>query len=533
MAPHPALGSLIPRLLRERGIDTVFGIPGVHTVELYRGLPRSGIRHVTPRHEQGAGFMADGYARATGRPAACFIVTGPGLLNIATAMAQALADSVPMLVVTTSNPRATLGRGEGRLHELRGQSAVAREISIFHAQVLTASQLVPALDEAFSALSSGRPGPVVIELPIDLLSEPFPIPIDAPPTTPAPPAPAAEAIARAAAVLDRSLRPLLIAGGGAVGGAEAVRALAEALDAPTLLTINAKGILPPDHPLLAGGCLPLPPIRAMIRDADAVLALGTELGETDFEYYGEGPLELSGLLLRVDIDAGQLSRNARPSLPIVGDAGLAASALLPLLALRNRDGARRAKSAREASLALVEPRLARHRALLDTIWQVLPDAVVAGDSTVPSYAGNLYGTAPAPRRWMSAATGFGTLGYALPAAIGAKLARPDAPVVSIIGDGGLHFTVPELASASDAGAPVIVLLWNDRRYGEIEEFMIKGGIEPVGVRIHATDFSAAAAAFGARHVRADSPEAVGKALADAARSEASTIIEMDASHFAS
>jgi acetolactate synthase I/II/III large subunit len=533
MVPHPALGSVIPRLLVERGIDTVFGIPGVHTVELYRGLPGSGLRHVTPRHEQGAGFMADGYARASGRPAACFIITGPGLLNIATAMAQALADSIPMLVVITSNSRATLGRGEGRLHELRGQSVVAREISVFHAQVLTASQLVPALDEAFAILSSARPGPVVIELPIDLLSEPFDMPIEAPAPRPAPPAPAAEAIAQAAAILDGAARPLLIAGGGAVNGAATVRALAEALDAPTLLTINAKGILPPDHPLLVGGCLPLPPIRSMIRDADAVLAIGTELGETDFEYYGEGPLEFSGLLLRVDVDARQLSRNARPALPIVGDAGLAAAALLPLVTRRDGDGGRRARLAREASLAHIEPRLLRHRALLDTIWRVLPGAVVAGDSTVPSYAGNLYGTAPAPRRWMSAATGFGTLGYALPAAIGAKLARPDAAVVSIIGDGGLHFTLPELASASDAGAPVIVLLWNDRRYGEIEDFMVRGGIEPLGVRLHATDFAAAAAAFGARHVRADGPAAVARALADAARAGASTIIEMDASHFVS
>ena len=410
MTGLPRLGSIIPRLLRDRGIDTVFGIPGVHTVELYRGLPASGVRHVTPRHEQGAGFMADGYARATGRPAACFIITGPGLLNIATAMAQALADSIPMLVVTTSNPRGTLGRGEGRLHELRGQSAVAREISVFHAKVMTAGQVVPALDEAFAVLSSQRPGPVVIELPIDLLSEPFTGRIDAPPASPGPPAASAAAIAGAAAVLDGAETPLVIAGGGAVGGAAVIRALVEALGAPTLLTINAKGILPPTHPLLAGGCLPLAPIRDIVRNADAVLALGTELGETDFEYYGEGPLEFSGSLLRVDIDARQLSRNARPSLAILGDAGLAAEALMPVLKRRARDGAERASAARNASLALVEPRLARHRELIETIWTVLPDAVVAGDSTVPSYAGNLVAEAPAPRRWMSAATGFGTLG---------------------------------------------------------------------------------------------------------------------------
>src|SRR5438132_636117 len=157
--------------LEAYGIEVVFGIPGVHTVELYRGLEETNLRHITPRHEQGAGFMADGFARTTGRPAACFIVTGPGLLNIATAMGQAMADSVPMLVLTTLNRRATLGRGEGQLHELRGQSIVGREIAVLALTVLTASQLVPALDEAFAVFASARPGPVLIELPIDLLSE--------------------------------------------------------------------------------------------------------------------------------------------------------------------------------------------------------------------------------------------------------------------------------------------------------------------------------------------------------------------------
>ena len=154
------LGSVIPALLAERGIDTVFGIPGVHTIELYRGLATSSLKHVTPRHEQGAGFMADGYARATGRPAACFIVTGPGLLNIATAMVQAMADSVPMLVITTLNRRATLGRRDGRLHELAGQSAVGREVAVLAMSVHAKEQLVPALDEAFTVFSSSRPGPV-------------------------------------------------------------------------------------------------------------------------------------------------------------------------------------------------------------------------------------------------------------------------------------------------------------------------------------------------------------------------------------
>jgi acetolactate synthase I/II/III large subunit len=532
MADHPPLGAAVPRLLAARGIDTVFGIPGAHTIELYRGLPGSGLRHVTPRHEQGAGFMADGYARVSGKPAACFVVTGPGLLNAATAMGQALADSVPMLVVTTLNPRKTLGRGEGRLHELRGQSAVAREISALALEVATADQLVPALDEAFAVFASGRPGPVVIELPIDLLLEPFAFPIGKPLAPPAPPGPDDGSLVAAAAYLNGAKRPLLIVGGGAVRGADDVRDLAERLGAPTLLTSNAKGILPPGHPLLAGGFLHHASIRSLVRDADVVLALGTELGETDFEWYGEGPLPFSGALVRVDIDPRQLLRNARPTLGLVSDVRQFADALIPLLITTDHLGADRARAAREAARAETEPRLLGRAPLVEALWRTLPEATLAGDSTLMSYAACLFAEAPAPRRFMSARTGFGTLGFALPAAIGAKIARPDAPAIALIGDGGLHFTLPELAAAADAGAPVIVLLWNDRNYGEIDLYMRQAGVDPVGVALYPTDFAAAAKAFGARHRRADSLGELETALAEAAREASSTIIEMDASRYA-
>jgi acetolactate synthase-1/2/3 large subunit len=530
----PPLGSAIPRLLAARGIDTVFGIPGAHTIELYRGLGPSGLRHVTPRHEQGAGFMADGYARSTGRPAACFVVTGPGLLNIAAAMGQAMADSVPMLVVTTLNPRPTLGRGEGHLHELRGQSAVGREIAVLALTVWTGSQLVPALDEAFAVFASSRPGPVLLEIPIDLLSEPYEAPdIGVPLVRPGPPVPDDGIVIAAASLLNSARRPLVIAGGGAVGGAPLVRQLSEKLAAPTLLTANAKGLLPPGHPLLAGGCLPAPAARRLIRDADVVLALGTELGETDFEFHGEGPLDFTGALIRVDIDPRQLSRNATPRLPIFGEAGLVADALIPLVTARNHDGPERARATREASLAWVEPRVMRHRPLIDAIWRTLPAAIVAGDSTVPSYAGHLLAEPPAPRRWMGAATGFGTLGFALPAAIGAKIAHPTVPAVAIMGDGGLHYTLPELAGATQAGAPVIVILWNDRRYGEIENYMVQAEVPPVAVDLYPTDFSAAARAFGCEHVCVTSTGELETALSEAAARPVSTVIELDASRYAS
>lgn len=528
MSDLPLLGSAIPAMLESRGIEVVFGIPGVHTIELYRGLADSGLRHITPRHEQGAGFMADGYARATGKIAACFIISGPGFLNIATAMAQAMADSVPMLVITTLNPRATLGRGEGRLHELRGQSQVAREVSALSLTVMTADQLAPALDEAFAFFATARPGPVTIEIPIDLLSEPY----DPPMTVGAPlgrAAPSQAAVVEAAAILNRAKAPLVIVGGGAVAGAGEVRALIEALGAPTLLTINARGLLPPGHALLAGGYLPSPPMRRFIAEADAVLILGSEIGETDFEYYGEGPVAFSGAVIRVDIDPRQLNRNATPTLPILGDAAHFAAALTPLLGKARPDGAARAQAAKAAGWSSVEPRLSRHRPLLEAIWRVLPDAVVTGDSTGMTYAADYYAEVPAPRRFMSAATGFGTLGYALPAAIGAKAGRPENAVVCLVGDGGFLYTLPELAAAAEADLPVIVLLWNDRSYGEIENYMIRAQVRPVGVSLFPVAFSQAVQGFGANHIAAANLAEVEAALMAARHARCVTVIELDAS----
>jgi acetolactate synthase-1/2/3 large subunit len=165
-------GEVLAQLLEAYGIDTVFGIPGVHTVELYRGLPATRIRHVTPRHEQGAGFMADGYARVSGRPAACFIITGPGMTNILTAMGQAYADSVPMLVISSVNRTAHLGMGQGRLHELPSQRQMAAGVTAFSHTLLHEDQLPEVLARAFAVFASARPRPVHIEIPIDVITRP-------------------------------------------------------------------------------------------------------------------------------------------------------------------------------------------------------------------------------------------------------------------------------------------------------------------------------------------------------------------------
>lgn len=321
-------GEFLVKQLEAWGVETVFGIPGVHTVELYRGLPGSRIRHVTPRHEQGAGFMADGYARVTGKPGVCFIITGPGMTNILTAMAQAYADSIPMLVISSVNERARLAHGNGYLHELPNQRNLVGNVCAFSHTLMSAEELPAVLARAFAVFDSERPRPVHIELPLDVITAPAEHLALRPRTVTSRPAPALAPLREAAARLRNAKKPLLLLGGGCVEAAAEARALAAALDAPTALTINAKGLLPADHPLLLGSNQSCVPVRELATEADVVLAIGTELGETDYDVVFDGGFALDGELIRIDIDPQQLMRNYTPSLAIHSDARLAMRVLL-------------------------------------------------------------------------------------------------------------------------------------------------------------------------------------------------------------
>ncbi|WP_208451214.1 5-guanidino-2-oxopentanoate decarboxylase [Burkholderia anthina] len=526
-------GEALVDLLERHGVECVFGIPGVHTVELYRGLAASSIRHVTPRHEQGAGFMADGYARVTGRPGVCFIITGPGMTNIATAMAQAYADSIPMLVISSVNARRELGSGDGRLHELPSQRDVFAGLTAFSHTLLDAADLPQVLARAFAVFSGARPRPVHIEIPLDVIVMPAPALFDAPPALPARPAPDANALATAADLLAHARRPLILAGGGAIHAAAELRELAERLHAPVALTINAKGLLPPGHPLLIGSTQSLPATRAAIREADVVLAVGTELGETDYDVTFDGGFAIDGRLIRIDIDAQQLMRNARAEIAIAGDSQLALGALstrlheAPAPTPEADWGALRVAAVRAATASGHDGATQSQALLIDTIVATLPDAIIAGDSTSPVYVGNFTHDAPAPRSWFNSSTGYGTLGYGLPASIGAKLAAPARPVVCLIGDGGLQFTMPELASAVEARLPVIVIVWNNRGYGEIRKYMVARDITPVGVDPYTPDFQALARGFGCAAHTAATPGALAAALHDAVARAIPTVIEID------
>ena len=319
-------GEFLVKQLEAWGVETVFGIPGVHTVELYRGLPGSRIRHVTPRHEQGAGFMADGYARVTGKPGVCFIITGPGMTNILTAMAQAYADSIPMLVISSVNERARLAHGNGYLHELPNQRNLVGNVCAFSHTLMSAEELPAVLARAFAVFDSERPRPVHIELPLDVITAPAEHLALRPRTVASRPAPALaplrerapaqreEATAAARRRLRRGRRR------SACPGRRAGRA-----DRPD---DQRQGLLPADHPLLLGSNQSCVPVRELAAEADVVLAIGTELGETDYDVVFDGGFALDGELIRIDIDPQQLMRNYTPSLAIHSDARLAMRVLL-------------------------------------------------------------------------------------------------------------------------------------------------------------------------------------------------------------
>ena len=475
-------GQRLAQLLEAYGIHIISGIPGTHTIELYRGLPETHLRHITPRHEQGAGFIADGYARVTGKPAACITVSGPGALNIATAMGQALADSIPMLVISADNKTWQKGLGAGRLHETPNLQAAMAECSRWSHTLMRADELPSVMARAFGIFNSQRPGPVHLSIPLDVITadathvsvEPWALPM--------PPGPNTHQIEEAARILNNAKNPVIAIGGGAADAAPWVQSLAETLDAPVTNTHNAKGIISADHPLYVGGYPSLDSIQNLYHSADVVLAIGTELGETDYDFFFLESTKMAPCLIRIDIDPAQFSRNEKPALSILSDAALALSALQPLLQSRSTaSGAERASTARRE---IQQDFNAHYQKLYYTLAAALPNLIVIGDSTQPSYFAAPQYDAPSPRSFASASTGYGTLGYALPAAIGAKLAEPDRPVVALVGDGGMQFTINELSTAVEAKVPVIILLWNNQCYGEIA-----GNFRSAGMKTHGLSYS--------------------------------------------
>src|SRR5262245_12381232 len=524
MTSNLSCGQAAIALLERYGVDTVFGIPGVHTLEFYRGLAASNIRHIAVRHEQGAGFMADGYARASGRPGVCVLITGPGLTNAATPMGQAFSDSVPMLVLSSVNAVADLGKGRGKLHEITNQQATMAPLTAFSRSLRNANELLPAYADAFRVFESQRPRPVHIEIPLDVMAATGQALKDRGPKS-QPPAPDGQAVNTAVRLIDGSQRLVILNGGGATHCGDYLQALLEKRRGALIPTTAGKGTVPDTHPRSVGSSLMLEATQDLLKSADVVIAVGTELGETDS---WTDRLPLGGKLIRIDVDPACIVRDYRPDVAILADARAALEALVPEVAGLSQGGIDEAelKALRTRNRDALPPLQQKHMQVLDTLRAALPiDGIVVSDMTQIAYTACYMFPCEWPRTYFHP-SGFGTLGYALPAAIGAKIAAPKRAVVALAGDTGLLFTIQELATAVEYKLPLPILLWNNDALGQIAGDMVGLGIPEIGVRLRNPDFIALGKAFGCRAVQPSSLKALKREIEQAFGREGPTLIEV-------
>ncbi|MFF2388196.1 thiamine pyrophosphate-binding protein [Agromyces sp. NPDC058104] len=514
-------GLAVLTALRGYGVDTVFGIPGTHNLEFYRHLPRLGMRAVTSRHEQGAGYAADGWSQQTGLPGVVITTSGPGLLNALSAIGTAYCESRPLVVLSPGVARGAEFADVGTLHETKDASGAAGSIAEWSRRVESAEAAVAAVHDAFELFRTGRPRPVHIEIPLDVLEAACDLDehLLAPRPTPGERVVDTGLLARVAAILGTAERPVIVAGGGSTRAAGPLRALAERLGAPVVTTLNGKGALDERHPLAVGAELRLESARRVVNAADALLVVGAKLGEA--ELWG-GVIAPAGAVIRIDVLESQLHKNLAADLGLVGHADDVLARLVEALAGPERADTRvgaswvdldavRAECAVEArSFAPVT-----YDAAVAIASAIPHDAIVSGDSSQITYLGmssTVRSTRPHAFLYMAA---YATLGYGLPAAIGARVAEPRRPVVSVLGDGALMFSVQEFATAVEQGLDLTVVCVDNGGYREIEQNEHDRGIEPIGVRLVQPDWAALAEAFGAHGHRTTSRDEVGDVVARA------------------
>jgi 5-guanidino-2-oxopentanoate decarboxylase len=541
--PPWTIGRYVVETLAANGIDTVFGIPGVHNLELYRGLELARMRHVLVRHEQNAVFAADGYARASGEPAAAFVISGPGVSNALTALAQAWSDSVPLLLVASAPVRASLGRGWGVLHELPDQRALVTGVTAFAGSARTDRQVGEQLRAAFAAMRSARPRPAYIDIPLDLLGEPTSLRPEVFARAAAPSAPPRHAVDQALSLIAAAARPLFISGGGARAGGAALRQLVESLDAYLVTTVAGKGTVAESHPASLGVSLPYASTQELVAAADVVVAAGTELSETDI--YTTTRLPMKGRLVRIDVDEQKLRDHYAAPVTLQGDAATGLQLLAQGIVAR-ADGATREAAPSRRGWRTAAGDGAAHRAGIDAqlaatsapalaalraVRESLPaDGVVFTDMTQIAYLGNYAFPAERPGVWFHP-SGYGALGFALPAAIGARIAQPQRPIVALAGDFGTQFTLQEIMTAVELDLTLPLIVWNNSALGQIRDDMRAAGIAPIGVVARNPDFVALAHACGAAGARVPDAAALAEALRAALARPGPTLLEVNATDF--
>jgi 5-guanidino-2-oxopentanoate decarboxylase len=520
-------GEAVMQLLAAYDVDTVFGMAGTMSLELYRGIARTGIRHVQCRNEQGASFMADGYARASGKPGVCTLIGGPGVTNAATGIAQAYCDSQPMLVLSGASATLTHGKGWGAVHELDDQAAVTAGFTAFSVMIRNPEELPEWIARAFAVFRGTRPRPVHLSLPRDVL----PLPVETEWHTrrsPSLPMPDPAAIGEAAQRLARAQRPLIFVGGGAVGTRKALTEIAERIGAPVLATNAGKGILPDSHPLSLGCSILQEASRQALADADVVLLVGSEVAAGD---HFLPRLDISGDIIRIDIDPTELTSMYSAVVPIQADARAAMTALSAALSgleptSRRSEGEQRARDILARNAAQMTELEKLHARVWSILRAALPaDAIVMGDASQIVYTGCSAMPMEMERCWYYCGT-YCALGFAVPMAIGAKIAAPHRPVIAVAGDGGVMFTVNELATAAEERLALPIIVWNNDALQAIVEGMDERRIPRIGVQPRSPDFLRLAESLGCHAVRAASAEHLAQSVRAALVADRPTLIEV-------
>jgi acetolactate synthase I/II/III large subunit len=522
--PRMTGGGALVEMLRRHQVDTIFALPGVQNDALFVAFYDAGeaLRVIHTRHEQGAAYMAFGYARSSGKVGAYAVVPGPGLLNTTAALATAYATNAPVLCISGQVASDLIGRGFGLLHEIPDQLGILQRLTKWAARIDHPTQTGKLVNEAFRQLREGRPRPVGLEIPPDVLALATEASLPAAEASPAPAAPDPELIDTAAALLANAKKPLLFVGSGAVDAAEGVLAIAEMLEAPVVSFTGGKGIVSDRHylaqPALAG--------HELWRDTDVVLAVGTRLHQPLTRWGVDRDLKI----IRVDIDPVEVIRIQRPALGIVADAKLALVALHAALerrAPRRQSRKDELDALKSQTLAGLADKLGPQCEYLKVIRAELPDdGIYVEDLTQVGYVGRMAFPVYQPRTYIH--SGYqGTLGFGFATALGAKVGRPDRPVVSVSGDGGFMYNVQELSTAVRHGIDIVAIVFADGAFGNVRRMQKEDyGNKLIGVDLLNPQFPKMAESFGVAGVRTTTPEGLGRELAAALKRRGTTLIEV-------
>ena len=517
------------RAAAANGIDTIFGLPGAQIYPMFDAIYRDdGIREIISRHEQGAAYMAYGYAQATGRPGAFAVVPGPGLLNASAALCTADGCNRPVLCLTGHIMSEFLGVGRGHLHELADQTATMATI-VKHADHIAESKNTSAqVNEAFRQMLSGRPGPATLSMCWDTMAASYDVDIAPGNTVVEKPAVDLDAVKEAAGLVSGAKKIMIMCGGGAQHASEEVRELAEMLGASVTAFRSGRGVVAEDH---ASGTSSAA-ARILWQDTDLLIGIGTRL-ELQFmrwgsmAHYYDSPPPGSPKVIRIDVDPDEMTR-FRPDVGIVADAVDGTRALIGEI---TRQGHKQgdleriagAKAAARRDIEEIQPQLS----YLDTIRDVLPrNGYFVEELCQVGFTSNFGFPVYEPRTYVS--TGYqGTLGFGYPTAIGVKAAMPDRAVVSIIGDGGFLFGVQELASAVQQNIGVVTVIFNNSSYGNVrrdQQMQYDGRI--IGADLENPDMVKLAESFGADAYRVDSPETLRPVLEKAIDDDRPAVIDV-------